>query len=281
MELIRVLAVINKMAVFLNSRNAEVIGHAADGDDQRVIGQRSARDVFLTVFIKAGLGTDLFLDAIYVINPAQPEMEMVPVCLGQIIKFVRVRIQRAGGDFMQQRLPQVGHVRVYEGDPGNAALAQGVTQLCREFQAAGAAADDDNMMWLRFFIVVHFVYRSLMGRFTGYNSVQCFPMIFSEVVMDERTRTELEAAAFRRLVRHLRDNPDVQNIDLMNLAGFCRNCLSKWYRAAAEDKGLSMDYEQAREIIYGMPYAEWKKKYQQEASEEQKKAYAARKEAEG
>lgn len=106
-------------------------------------------------------------------------------------------------------------------------------------------------------------------------------MIFSEVVMDEQTRTELEAAAFRRLVRHLRDNPDVQNIDLMNLAGFCRNCLSKWYRAAAEDKGLSMDYEQAREIIYGMPYAEWKKKYQQEASEEQKKAYAARKEAEG
>ena len=106
-------------------------------------------------------------------------------------------------------------------------------------------------------------------------------MIFSEVVMDERTRTELEAAAFRRLVRHLRDNPDVQNIDLMNLAGFCRNCLSKWYRAAAEDKGLSMDYEQAREIIYGMPYAEWKKKYQQEASEEQKKAYAARKEEEG
>jgi hypothetical protein len=106
-------------------------------------------------------------------------------------------------------------------------------------------------------------------------------MIFSEVVMDEQTRTELEAAAFRRLVRHLRDNPDVQNIDLMNLAGFCRNCLSKWYRAAAEDKGLSMDYEQAREIIYGMPYAEWKKKYQQEASEEQKKAYAARKEEEG
>jgi len=99
--------------------------------------------------------------------------------------------------------------------------------------------------------------------------------------MDEQTRTELEAAAFRRLVRHLRENPDVQNIDLMNLAGFCRNCLSKWYRAAAEEKGLSMDYEQAREIVYGMPYAEWKQKYQQEASEEQKKAYAARKEAEG
>jgi hypothetical protein len=99
--------------------------------------------------------------------------------------------------------------------------------------------------------------------------------------MDEQTRTELEAAAFRRLVRHLRENPEVQNIDLMNLAGFCRNCLSKWYRAAAEEKGLAMDYEEAREIIYGMPYAEYKDKYQQEASEEQKKAYAARKEAEG
>jgi hypothetical protein len=99
--------------------------------------------------------------------------------------------------------------------------------------------------------------------------------------MDEQTRTELEAAAFRRLVRHLRENPEVQNIDLMNLAGFCRNCLSKWYRAAAEEKGLAMDYDEAREIIYGMPYAEYKDKYQQEASEEQKKAYAARKEAEG
>ena len=99
--------------------------------------------------------------------------------------------------------------------------------------------------------------------------------------MDEQTRIELEAAAFRRLVRHLRENPDVQNIDLMNLAGFCRNCLSKWDRAAAEEKGIAMDYEEARAIIYGMPYAAWKEKYQQEASEEQKKAYAARKEAEG
>lgn len=80
--------------------------------------------------------------------------------------------------------------------------------------------------------------------------------------MDEMTRTELEAAAFRRLVQHLRDNTEVQNIDLMNLAGFCRNCLSKWYKAAAEDKGMELDYEQAREIIYGMPYDEWKQKYQ-------------------
>jgi len=80
--------------------------------------------------------------------------------------------------------------------------------------------------------------------------------------MDETTRTEIEAAAFRRLVSHLREHTEVQNLDLMNLAGFCRNCLSKWYRAAAEERGIEMDYETAREIIYGMPYAEWKDKYQ-------------------
>ena len=72
--------------------------------------------------------------------------------------------------------------------------------------------------------------------------------------LDERTRTELEAAAFRTLVEHFRAHPEVQNIDLMNLAGFCRNCLSKWYRAAAEERGLAMSYDQAREIVYGMPY---------------------------
>ncbi len=91
--------------------------------------------------------------------------------------------------------------------------------------------------------------------------------------MDDRTRTELEAAAFRTLVEHLRTHTEVQNIDLMNLAGFCRNCLSKWYRAAAEERGIDMDYETAREIIYGMPYAEWKEKYQTEASPEQKAAF--------
>ena len=91
--------------------------------------------------------------------------------------------------------------------------------------------------------------------------------------MDEQTRIELEAAAFRRLVRHFRDNTQVQNIDLMNLAGFCRNCLSKWYRAAAEERGLDMSYEDAREIIYGMPYSEWKDKYQQEASAEKQAAF--------
>ena len=91
--------------------------------------------------------------------------------------------------------------------------------------------------------------------------------------MDQQTQTELEAAAFRRLVDHLRENTEVQNIDLMNLAGFCRNCLSKWYRAAAEDKGIDMDYEEAREIVYGMPYPEWKTKYQKEATPEQQAAF--------
>lgn len=80
--------------------------------------------------------------------------------------------------------------------------------------------------------------------------------------MDEKTRTELEAAAFRRLIRHLRENTELQNVDLMDLAGFCRNCLAKWYKAAAEEKGLDLDYDHAREIIYGMPYEEWKEKYQ-------------------
>ena len=80
--------------------------------------------------------------------------------------------------------------------------------------------------------------------------------------MDEKQRVELEAAAFRTLVSHLRQHSEVQNIDLMNLAGFCRNCLSKWYLAAAEERGIEMDYEKAREIIYGMPYSEWKANYQ-------------------
>ncbi len=91
--------------------------------------------------------------------------------------------------------------------------------------------------------------------------------------MDDQTRTELEAAAFRRLVAHLRERSDVQNIDLMNLSGFCRNCLSTWYKAAAEDKGLEMDYDTAREIVYGMPYGEWKAKHQIEATAEQKEAF--------
>ena len=80
--------------------------------------------------------------------------------------------------------------------------------------------------------------------------------------IDPQTRLEIEAAAFRRLVEHFRERPDVQNIDLMNLAGFCRNCLSKWYRAAAEERGVELDLEQAKEIVYGMPYQEWKDRYQ-------------------
>ncbi|WP_300496308.1 DUF1244 domain-containing protein [uncultured Methylophaga sp.] len=80
--------------------------------------------------------------------------------------------------------------------------------------------------------------------------------------MDKQTQTELEAAAFRRLVAHLQERKDVQNIDLMNLAGFCRNCLSKWYLAAAEERGVAMDYDAAREHVYGMSYEEWKQKYQ-------------------
>ena len=80
--------------------------------------------------------------------------------------------------------------------------------------------------------------------------------------MNEQTRTELEAAAFRRLVQHLRERTDVQNVDLMNLAGFCRNCLSKWYRAAAEERGLALSDPAAREEIYGMPHEAWKAKYQ-------------------
>jgi uncharacterized protein len=94
--------------------------------------------------------------------------------------------------------------------------------------------------------------------------------------LDQRTRTELEAAAFRTLVGHFRAHPEVQNIDLMNLAGFCRNCLSKWYRAAAEERGLAMTYEQAREIVYGMPYEMWKAQHQTEASAEQKARFAER-----
>lgn len=90
--------------------------------------------------------------------------------------------------------------------------------------------------------------------------------------MDEQTRTEIEAQAFRTLVQHLRERTDVQNLDLMNLAGFCRNCLSKWYRAAAEERGVEMDYETAREIVYGMPYEQWKARYQQERPADEARA---------
>ena len=92
--------------------------------------------------------------------------------------------------------------------------------------------------------------------------------------IDDKTRTELEAAVFRRLVSHLRNRTDVQNIDLMNLAGVCRNCLSNWYREAAEAKGVPLSKDQSREIVYGMPYAEWQAQHQTEASDAQKAAFA-------
>lgn len=91
--------------------------------------------------------------------------------------------------------------------------------------------------------------------------------------MNEPTSVKLEAAAFRRLVQHLRHHTEVQNIDLMILADFCRNCLAKWYLAAATECDMEMDYESAREVIYGMPYAEWKDKYQKSATPEQMQAY--------
>ena len=91
--------------------------------------------------------------------------------------------------------------------------------------------------------------------------------------MDDKICTELEAAAFRGLVEHLRKRTDVQNIDIMNLAGFCRNCLSKWYMAAAAENGVDMSYDEAREIVYGKPYEDWKQKYQEPASDEKKRIF--------
>jgi|TARA_B100000315_G_scaffold256209_1_gene301568 hypothetical protein len=91
--------------------------------------------------------------------------------------------------------------------------------------------------------------------------------------MDDQTRTELEAAAFRGLVEHLQRRTDAQNIDIMNLAGFCRNCLSKWYMAAADERGVEMDYDEARKVVYGMPYDEWKEKHQEKASPEQQQKF--------
>jgi uncharacterized protein len=92
--------------------------------------------------------------------------------------------------------------------------------------------------------------------------------------IDQKTKTELEAAAFRRLIEHLRSRTDVQNIDMMNLAGFCRNCLSNWMKEAADARGVSMSKDESREVIYGMPFEEWKAKYQREASPEQEAAFA-------
>ena len=93
--------------------------------------------------------------------------------------------------------------------------------------------------------------------------------------IDAKTQTELEAAVFRRLVAHLRNRTDVQNIDLMNLAGFCRNCLSNWLKDAADEKGLPLSKDESREAVYGMPYAEWKSRHQAEATPEQQAGFTA------
>ena len=92
--------------------------------------------------------------------------------------------------------------------------------------------------------------------------------------MDDATRTELEAAAFRRLRDHLRERTDVQNIDMMNLAGFCRNCLSRWYQEAAAERGIEMTKDEGRETVYGMPYDEWRDRYQTGATEDQRRTFA-------
>lgn len=92
--------------------------------------------------------------------------------------------------------------------------------------------------------------------------------------MQDPTKTELEAAAFRRLVRHLQERTDVQNIDMMNLAGFCRNCLSRWYQEAAQENGVDIDKDSARDLVYGMPYEQWKANYQTDASVDQQAAFS-------
>jgi hypothetical protein len=97
--------------------------------------------------------------------------------------------------------------------------------------------------------------------------------------VDKKTQTELEAATFRRLLAHLQQHPEVQNIDIMILADFCRNCLAKWFVAEALEQGVDLDYEQAREIVYGMPYSDWKDKYQLEATPEQLAAYQRKQQA--
>jgi hypothetical protein len=102
---------------------------------------------------------------------------------------------------------------------------------------------------------------------------------FWRILMDKHTQTELEAAAFRQLVSHLQQHTEVQNIELMVLADFCRNCLAKWLVAAAKERDEPLDYEQARELVYGMPYSEWKDQFQLEATEEQLAAYQRKQQA--
>jgi hypothetical protein len=93
------------------------------------------------------------------------------------------------------------------------------------------------------------------------------------MALDDRTRTELEAAAFRRLISHLRERTDVQNIDMMNLAGFCRNCLSNWMKDAADERSIPLSKDESRELVYGMPYEQWKSQHQKDATPEQQSAF--------
>lgn len=111
---------------------------------------------------------------------------------------------------------------------------------------------------------------------TRLSQKKSYKIYYGEFIMASDTQTSIEAAVFRRLLAHLDNHKDVQNIDLMNLANFCRNCLSKWYVAAAESNHTSIEYEQAREIVYGMPYSEWKEKHQPPATEHQLKAFSER-----
>gem|GEM_PF-52280 len=113
----------------------------------------------------------------------------------------------------------------------------------------------------------------------GCSTVSARMLNFWSILMDKNSQTELEAATFRRFVSHLQQHTEVQNIDLMILADFCRNCLAKWYTASAIEQGIAMDYEQAREVVYGMPYNEWKDKFQQETTPEQLAAYKQKQQA--
>ena len=126
--------------------------------------------------------------------------------------------------------------------------------------------------WANFTLQVSSMPCGRYGAFKGAQGMSIFNTV-EDTTMDDKTRTELEAAVYRRLVEHLRSRTDVQNIDMMNLAGFCRNCLSNWMKDAADAKGLAMSKDESREIVYGMPYDEWRKKHQKEASPEQKAAF--------
>jgi hypothetical protein len=125
----------------------------------------------------------------------------------------------------------------------------------------------------------NYIVEFFMGNVHACIAVPARMLHFWRISMDKNTQIELEAAVFRRLVSHLQQHTEVQNIDLMIVADFCRNCLAKWYTAAAIEQGIEMDYEQAREMVYDMPYNEWKDKFQKEATPEQLAAYDQKQQA--